>query len=71
MIGLGSGWDNYGQVLVRHDRKNIHVLENRVPRASDLARLAALTTDKDWVSAVELEAAYVRDRVVQLPASTA
>ena len=66
VTGLGSGWDNYAEAMLQLGQENICILANRVPQARDLVRLAALTNREDWVSAVDLEAAYVRDRVVQL-----
>ena len=71
VIGLGSGWDNYGEAMLSIDQENVSILGNRLPQARDLLHLAQLTNPQDWVTAVELEAAYIRDRVVQLPAASA
>ena len=71
VIGLGSGWDNYGEAMLSNDQGNVSILGNRLPQARDLLNLAQLTNPHDWVTGVELEAAYIRDRVVQLPAASA
>ena len=68
-LGLGSGWDRYGGAMVEPIDAGIHCLSGRTPEARDLVHLARQTNAAEWSRAVDLEAAYIRDQVVQAPKS--
>lgn len=70
-VGVGSGWDRYGERMAR-SLPRVRRIAGVVPHAADVARLAA-----DRVATGEVEAAeralpeYVRQQVAGKPASKA
>ncbi len=70
--GIGSGWDVYQkqlqqslqqQSLGQPSGQPIEVLENRYPQAKSLLKLGLLTPKSEWSDGLNLNAAYIRNRV--------
>jgi len=68
-VGIGSGWMTYRSILVeRLGQPDIHILENRFPRADAIVRLAAPRYEAGaFCRPEDVEPVYLRNDVAKKP----